>query len=426
MIPHALEHLLSRRRTLLLQGPMGDFFARLAGTLRDHGQQVWKVNFNGGDDLYYGGEDVFRFHHRPDQFPGWLGQLVDDLQPDTLVLFGQSRAHHVVARQLARQRGLAVFVFEEGYVRPDYVTLEEGGVNAASALPRDAAFYLRQLPQTLPAPRPTGQTFRLVMEVALRYALACRAERRRYPHYEHHREMATVAEGLRWLRGAWRKQFHRWRERGEAEFLAAPAQDKRFFLAPLQVWNDSQIRVHSRFAEMGDFIEEVTASFAAHAPTDTLLVFKHHPLDRPYSDYTRRIAACAAAHGVAARVRYIHDQHLPTLLRHARGVVTVNSTTGLQALFHETPVITLGESVYDVEGLVFGGELDDFWRQPGRVDTRLFQAFRNYLVLQTQLNASFYAGTPGLPPQGASSSTALSRRLESTSPIPRVRPQSAA
>ena len=35
------------------------------------------------------------------------------------------------------------------------------------------------------------------MEVALRYALACRAERRRYPHYEHHREMATVAEGLR-------------------------------------------------------------------------------------------------------------------------------------------------------------------------------------------------------------------------------------
>ena len=80
------------------------------------------------------------------------------------------------------------------------------------------------------------------------------------------------------------------------------------------------------------------------------------------------------------RVRYIHDQHLPTLLRHARGVVTVNSTTGLQALFHETPVITLGESVYDVEGLVFGGELDDFWRQPGQVDTRLFQAFRNYLA----------------------------------------------
>jgi capsule polysaccharide modification protein KpsS len=177
---------------------------------------------------------------------------------------------------------------------------------------------------------------------------------------------------------------------------------------------------------MGDFIDEVLRSFSEHAPTDTLLVFKHHPLDRPYSDYTRLIAQRAREFGLSERVHYIHDQHLPTLLRQARGVVTVNSTTGLQALFHGTPVITLGEAVYDVGGLVYGGELDQFWHDPGTVDAALFQAFRNHLVTETQLNASFYADTPGLPAYAMSSSTALSRRLEATSPIPRARPQSAA
>jgi capsular polysaccharide export protein len=51
MIPTSLDRLLCQRRTLMLQGPMGPFFERLARTLRAHGQQVWKVNFNAGDEL---------------------------------------------------------------------------------------------------------------------------------------------------------------------------------------------------------------------------------------------------------------------------------------------------------------------------------------------------------------------------------------
>jgi capsular polysaccharide export protein len=128
-----------------------------------------------------------------------------------------------------------------------------------------------------------------------------------------------------------------------------------------------------------------------------LLVFKHHPLDRPYNDYRRLIARESRALSIDARVHYIHDQHLPTLLKHATGVVTVNSTTGLQALYHGTPVIPLGECMYAIEGLVHPGPLDSFWANPGPVDAELFQRFRGYLVRETQLNASFYAEAPGLP-----------------------------
>src|SRR5207253_3330067 len=39
------------KRVLLLQGPVGPFFRRLAARLRAAGAEVHKVNFNGGDGL---------------------------------------------------------------------------------------------------------------------------------------------------------------------------------------------------------------------------------------------------------------------------------------------------------------------------------------------------------------------------------------
>jgi capsular polysaccharide export protein len=413
MIPTSLERLLGQRRTLLLQGPMGPFFERLGETLRAHGQQVWKVNFNAGDDWFHRGEGVIRFQQPMEAWPARLRELLAELRIDAIVLFGQSRRMHQAAIEVARAQGITVFVFEEGYVRPDYVTLEIGGVNAASPLPRDPAFYRALNPEPQPAPQPTGQTFGLVARAAMTYALARSLGHGRYPHYRHHRSIAPVREGLKWAHGAWRKWWYRFAERGMQDALAAPHNHKQFFLVPLQVYNDSQIRRHSRFKEVPAFIREVLGSFARHAAPDQLLVFKHHPLDRPYNDYTRLIAREAQALGVADRVQYIHDQHLPTLLKHAAGVVTVNSTTGLQALYHGTPVIALGECMWAIPGLVHPGPLDSFWRDPGPVDAELFQRYRSHLVRQTQLNASFYAAAPGLP-----SITETSRRRAASAEIP--------
>lgn len=397
MIPTSLDRLLCQRRTLLLQGPMGPFFARLSETLQLHGQQVWKVNFNAGDDWYFRGDQVIRFRDSLDQWPARLRELVDELHLDAIVLFGQSRRMHQAAIAEAQALGISVFVFEEGYVRPDFVTLELGGVNAASSLPRDPEFYRGLNCGPLPTPQPTGQSFAAVAGAAITYSLARSLWHSRYPHYRHHRSIAPIRQGLKWANGAWRKWWYRFTERHMQGFLSAPEQHKRYFLVPLQVYNDSQIRRHSRYKSVPCFIREVMASFARNSSPEQLLVFKHHPLDRPYNDYRRLIAAEAAALGVADKVHYIHDQHLPTLLKHAAGVVTVNSTTGLQALYHGTPVIPLGECLYAIEGLVHPGPLDSFWKTPGPVDAELFQRFRTYLVRETQLNASFYAEAPGLP-----------------------------
>ena len=49
-------------------------------------------------------------------------------------MFGDCRQYHRTAKQVAERNNIRVFAFEEGYIRPNFVTLEENGVNGNSSL----------------------------------------------------------------------------------------------------------------------------------------------------------------------------------------------------------------------------------------------------------------------------------------------------
>jgi len=183
-------------------------------------------------------------------------------------------------------------------------------------------------------------------------------------------------------------------ERGVLERLSGECSG-RYFLVPLQVYLDAQLE-HSRFAGIEQFIEEVVAAFATHAPPDVLLVVKQHPHDRPYSDYRSLLDSLGARHGCSERLIYVHDLHLPTLLKHTRGVITINSTVGLSALLHGAPVKVLGRAIYDVPGLTSSRSLAEFLQGPEPVDVELFEAFVRYLRESNQINGSFYRRLPGV------------------------------
>jgi len=133
-------------------------------------------------------------------------------------------------------------------------------------------------------------------------------------------------------------------------------------------------------------------SFARHAPDDTMLVFKHHPMDRGYADYNRLIRSESARLGLSGRVIYIHDQRLPPLLDNARGVVVINSTVGLSAIQHGRPTKVCGRAIYDMPGLTAPVSLDAFWRRATEFspDMALFRKFRDYVISRTQINGSYY------------------------------------
>lgn len=381
---------------LLLQGPMGPFFWRLKHDLEAVGAEVFKVNFCAGDRLYYpvGASD---YRGTLEAWPNALSRLVARLGVDAVFLFGDCRHYHRVVPDVIRwHHRCQLYVFEEGYLRPDHITLEQGGANSFSSMPRDPAFYRTYpaQPATEP-PRRITHSFSRAATHSIVYALANALLRWRYPHYQHHRNLDLLPQALYWLRAGWRKHLFAYRERALARRLLGPLAG-RYFLAPLQTHNDAQIIVHSDFSSIEEFIETVLCSFAEHADPTHALVFKHHPLDRGYREYGEFIARMTRKYGLTGRVFYVHDVHLPTLLDQALGTVVINSTVGLSSILHDTPVCMLGEPIYHMPGLTFQGDLDDFWRAPGAVDRDLFERFRAWLLAHNQANGNFYRPLPAV------------------------------
>jgi capsular polysaccharide export protein len=403
------------KRVLLLQGPVGPFFRRLARDLTQAGAQVFKVNFNGGDWLF-NPVDAFNYRGHPRDWPTYFESLLDQLHVDVVMLFGDCRRIHRAAHGIAHRRGVEIGVFEEGYIRPHYVTLERFGVNGNSPLSRLPVYYLNNTPPPVEEPLLLGNTFWHGVSWAMLYYFAAGLLKPFFPHYRHHRPL-TWLESLPWIRSAWRKLRYAFKERGTTSLLTGTYAG-RFFLVPLQVHNDAQIKRHSGYGNVRSFISQVMASFAHHAPRGKILVIKHHPLDRGYRDYSAFIERRATELGLQGRCFYIHDQHLPSLLDHACGVVVVNSTVGLSALLHGAPVKVCGNALYDMKGLTFHRPLNKFWReaQHAKPDPKLLKNFHDFLVAHSQVNGSFYKRLPIVASASGLRWTWLNKQVTEESP----------
>lgn len=376
------------KRVMLLQGPVGPFFARMAADLRQAGATVFKVNFNAGDWLFYP-RGAMNYRGTMEAWPKWLEERLVALRVDVVLLFGDCRPVHVAAHAVATRLGLEVGVFEEGYVRPDYVTLERHGVNGHSQMPRSPKAYDAPAP-ALPEKQRIAMPYWYMVWFGFCYFTVGGSGKAWFPHYQHHRPL-SIWEMFPWLRSVWRKQWYRWKERGVQTRLTT-ALSKRYFFVPLQVYNDAQVTVHANVGGVEGFIKTVLQSFARHAPPEDLLVLKHHPMDRGYRDYTRLILGLAKDLGVAERVIYVHDQYTPSLLDHTKGVVVINSTVGLSALAHHAPTKVCGQAMYNMPGLTFQGSLDAFWAAGPNdpPDHKLYHRFKDHLIARTQLNGNFY------------------------------------
>ncbi len=454
-----------RRNVMLLQGPIGPFFARFAEELEARGFRVLKINFNGGDAFFYRRSGVIDYTDGPDEWEAWLERLLINRDIGRIYLFGDCRAHHRVARAVADRLGVRVFVFEEGYIRPNFVTLEENGVNGFSSLvsrrftgevadfqsarekrrhkpsnasssgsasgsssqasvglpsgsspgtssgsssqpPRSsrgkepehgkARKLSDQLPDELDEPR---HIFLFSALYSMAYYIACVVLRHRYPAYLHHRPLSVFGQGFHWVLSGLRKLRYRWRDRRMLRGLLR-GYDGHYFLCPLQVHCDMQVIEHSTYNSIEHFIGDVLMSFARHAPSNKAIVFKHHPMDRAYTDYAMLFANLVAELGLQGRVFYVHDVCLPTLLKHAQGTVLINSTVGMSSLFHGTPVKTLGACIYGRQGLASQLPLRAFWRASESVDNCAFLQFRKHLIATNQVNGSLYRRLKGVGASG--------------------------
>ncbi len=184
---------------------------------------------------------------------------------------------------------------------PGRITLDPAGVNAESSVPREAGFFRDWL-----AAQGPGADWR-----AMGAGLQARPSRR-----------ADVAQ----------------------ETGALP--DTPFLFCPLQVPDDSQVRLFSGWCGgYAGFLAALTEA-VAHLPEGWHLRLKEHP--------SARESLAGALQPLLATGRAVLDNSHDSFaqLAQARGLVTLNSSMGLQAFFHDKPVIVLGRALFDLPGLV--------------------------------------------------------------------------
>ena len=367
---------IDQRSFLFLQGPPGRLFSMLGERLRLRGCAVHRINLNGGDryDWPRGGID---YRGRSSRWPLFVNRFMREHRITDLMLFGDCRPMHVAATGMAKLRGINVHVLEEGYIWPDWMTLEPDGVNGRSTLSRDPNWFLGQA-ETLPPlpdlPPITASFGRRAHDSYWHYHRIV-IGRLRFPFYRAHRPGSIMIEGLGWLN---KFAMAKRRRRQAGETMNAVA-GKRYFLFPLQLSADYQIRAHSPFDDMATAAEYVFDNFARHAPADTLLLVKEHPLDSTFFNWRRFVLHKARQFGVEGRILHIDGGDLGALSGASSGMICVNSTSGTLALGAGVPVMVLGEAVYAIRGITHQGGLDRFWSQPQRPQPAVYEAFRRVL-----------------------------------------------
>lgn len=382
------------RSFLFLQGPHGPFFWKLGRMLRLTGASVWRVSFNAGDRAFwFDTASLLPFRGAAEDWPASFERICDEKQVTDLVLYGDTRPIHAAAVERARAMGMRVHVFEEGYLRPYWVTYERDGANGHSRLmdlnvaEMQEALKLCDLDAPLP-PAKWGDMRQHIFYGAL-YHFFVMFRNGEYRNFRPHRSIPVGKEFQLYLRRlalmpyiALGRMAATWRVRGGGF---------PYHLVLLQLEHDSSFRMHSPFSTMSDFLRVVVEGFAEGAPRHHHLVIKAHPLEDGRVPIQRDLKRLATEYGVSDRVHYVRGGKLAQLLNDARTAVTVNSTAGQQVLWRGIPLKTFGRAVYAKPEFVSTQPLREFFAAAARPDSRAYQDYRRFLLETSQVAGGFYS-----------------------------------
>ncbi|MDX3928631.1 MAG: capsular biosynthesis protein [Shinella sp.] len=381
----------AERAFLFLQGTSSALFMKCAKELEAAGHSCHRINFNMGDRLFWPRRNGHNYRGNFDAWPGYVRAFLKSHGITDLILLGEERPYHKPAAAIARELGIVVYVVEMGYLRPDWVTLERDGMSSNSHFPRDPQVIL-QAAADVPEPDWTvryTQTFLSEALLDLFYNLSAVSFGFLYPHFRWHGVFHPLAEYYGWI-GRLVKSRSR-RMHAAATIRRISESGDPYFLYPLQLQTDYQLRAHSPYASQQQAIDEILSSFAAHAPADSRLLVKIHPLDNALIDWQGMIEREAQALKVEHRIDVIDGGNLDALFERSTGLVTVNSTAAISALRRGLAVKVLGAAIYDIDGITDQRTLDDFWSAPLKPDPVLTRAFFRLLAGTIQVRGNLYS-----------------------------------
>lgn len=382
----------SHRCFLFLQGPHGPFFNGLGRQLRRAGARTCRLGFNSADRLFWRGPGYHGFRDAPEAVAATLEDMIAAQGVTDLVCYGADRPVHRGALDVGKRHGLTPHVFEEGYLRPYWVTYERGGVNAASptaaySLDQMAAALTAGAPPLYEAPDRWGD-MRAHMFWGAAYHARLLAGNRGYPGFKPHRAPHYWAEfqlHLNKLLATPGRSLVRGTSTLRVRHGGFP-----YHLVLLQLAHDANFLNHGPFPNQAQFLETVFKGFAEGAPGHHHLVLKAHPLEDGREPLRPLIRRLKEDFGLQGRVHFLSGGKLARLLDTARSAVTVNSTAAEQALWRALPLRAFGEAVYNRPEFVSTQPVAAFFEAPQMPDRDAYLIYRAFLLATSQVPGGFY------------------------------------
>ena len=374
---------------LFLIGPIGTFFPRLSKYLDKKNIKNYKISF----PLFEFGfprNKRINFDKDIKYFPEFLEKLVIEKNIKHIFMYGNVLIPHCDALDLVIKlnkngNNIQSHIFELGYIRPNFVTLEQNGVNYNSSFILNKEFYSKQ------------ESYKYFPE-AIKQGLRIRKLWKAITFFKHSFTNYKIVDfehklqpkpSYLWfqVKGFLLKYYYFFKEyKCKIDFLK-----NNYFIVILQVATDSQLLKGSIIKDNHKFINLVIKNFSEADIRNIKLVFKHHPRDRGYNNYSNYIKKISRNYKIDSQVKYIHDYPLSKIFTNSNclGTVLINSTVGYQALFHRIPLKSLGITPYNIEGLADQKELKLFFKNPSKVDYDLFNKFYKYILENSQINGNF-------------------------------------
>ncbi|MBA5775811.1 capsular biosynthesis protein [Stappia sp. F7233] len=378
------------RTVLFLQGPPGYFFRTVADEVEAQGHRALRINFGPADWFFWHDARCTQYRGRLKDWPVFLERFVRENAVTDILYYQDRLPYHAAARDLSQRMNVQAIACEFGYLRPDWITLERGGMSALSHFPEDPASIIEAARNLPPIDRRPlyNHPFHLEAFYEVVFNLINVFFWFLFPFFSQDKYYHPIPEYL-WMIPRLFLSRHRNRH---ANYLIDDVVDAGlpYFVFPLQLQSDYQLRYNAPFDHLLEAAEVAMTSFARHAPRQARLVFKVHPLDQGIEPWRSRLRALARKYGLKRRVYVIDGGNLDTLLRNAAGMLTVNSTTALHAARVGCPTKVLGIAVYDIEGIASQRPLDEFWRAPPKPDPDLVIALERLMATGIQVKGNFY------------------------------------
>ncbi|MYL20126.1 hypothetical protein GLW04_09535 [Halobacillus litoralis] len=331
------------------------------------------------------------------QYMHFIDQFIEEHHIDFICMFNGYHWIDQVSKYLAEKRNLQTIYFEQGYFRPYTLTCDPQGINNDASIPRSRHFYEaiqmdhRRMKHHLTHPenedllnvKGENLTQVALVKVASMLGSVLKVNPNLYAHITWHEAIKyfLFKQGFKFMK------------------MDEQPLPEEFLFVPFQVSRDTQIFYNSSIKSM----EELVDLACAHVEEvnrkqnrNIHLVFKEHPEDMPRNNYK----TLKKRYKDNPKVMFLQKRSVPELIRKSLGVITINSTVGIEALTQHKPVITLGDAFYNIDGVVrhctnlsqLDEEIEFILNHP--VNHHLISQFLYYLRFNYQLEGNLISRNP--------------------------------